>query len=106
MLMTDVSTSVDPKIFNFIRAIEDKIKAKYSDAEFELLDGPDEMLHLKVFTDQAKSFWDPIELVKDELLSLQQREGIALHVIPQAMEDKEDCEYDNTPDFLLNSDSV
>jgi hypothetical protein len=110
---------VDPEVYNQIRRIEDKIRGEYADAEFELLCGPDDALHLKVFTNDD-DLWGPLALVEHDLIDLQARDGLNLHLIPLRFEDKEETEetpldssnaqsHDDSggpPTFLRNADSV
>ena len=81
--------------------IEEKLRAKYPSAEFDLVYGPDNSLHLKTYTD-ASGFWDPIDVVEDDLIDLQKRTGIALHVIPLRFEDREGRREDEPPSIYRN----
>lgn len=87
------ATVIPPDIFvpayELIRGIEDKIKNRYPDAEFQLLCGPEEALHLKVYSD-APSMWDVMELVRDDLMELREAAEMCLYVVPVRHEDRED----------------
>ena len=122
MLLTRVDSGlvvgrVDPEVYNQIRRIEDKIRVKYANAEFELLCGPDDALHLKVFTND-EDLWGPLALVEEDLIDLQASDGLNLHLIPLRFEDKEESEETPSessksgsadegtpPTFLRNADS-
>lgn len=127
MLLTKVDGGIvvghiAPEAYNLIRRVEDKIRAAYKEAEFELLCGPDDALHLKVYTND-EDLWGPLQLVERDLLHLQETEGLNLHVVPLRFEDREDPEPENdelpeslrrstddegaasTPGFLRNLDS-
>lgn len=85
---TVIPADVFVPAYEHIRAIEKKIKAEYEDAEFQLLCGPEEALHLKVFVDA--SMWDVMDLVRDDLLGLREDTGMCLYVVPVGHEDRED----------------
>ena len=86
--------------YGLVRGVEDKIKATYLDAEFQLLCGPDEALHLKVYS-SAPSMWDVMDLVRDDLLELREKAGIFLFVLPVRHEDREG----NEPTFGANGNN-
>ncbi len=88
--MPAVDVPADVALINSIREIEAKIRVRYPAALFDLVRGPENVLHLKTYTDAA-TFWDPIELVEDDLLRLQRDLGVVLHVIPLRFEDREGC---------------
>ena len=74
--------------YELIREIEDKIKVAYPDAEFQLLCGPEEAMHLKVYSN-APTMWDVMELVRDDLTELEETSTLALYVVPIRHEDRE-----------------
>lgn len=75
------------EVHNHIFAIQKKLLAKFEDAEFELVLGPDEAYHLKVYTDEP-SILSPMDLVADELLDLHDTVGIELYIVPLSLRDK------------------
>ena len=81
-------TIVFAKNYELIRNIERKIKSVYEDADFELLVGPDDALHLRVYS-SAESIWDVMDLVEDELIALEDDDGLAVFVVPVRHEDRE-----------------
>lgn len=86
-------------IHKAVSKIEAKIRAVYKDADFDLLVGPDDAYHLRVFTSEP-SLWKPIELVEDDLFDLQEAEQIQLYVIPLRHEDREGV--NDPPGFMRN----
>ena len=87
------ATVIPPDIFvpayELIRGIESKIKDEYPDAEFQLLCGPEEALHLKVYSN-APSMWDVMDLVRADLMELRETAEMCLYVVPVRHEDRED----------------
>lgn len=74
--------------YELVRSIEDKIKDKYDDATFQLLCGPEEALHLKVYS-SAPTMWDVMDLVRDDLAELEDNANMLLYVVPVRHEDRE-----------------
>lgn len=81
-------TIVFAKTYELIRGIEHKIQAAFEDADFELLVGPDDVLHLRV-SSSAESIWEVMDLVEDDLIALEDGEGLTLFVVPVRHEDRE-----------------
>ena len=81
-------TVVFAEAYELIRNVEKKIKSAYDDAEFELLVGPDDALHLRVYS-SAPSMWEIIELVEDDLIALEDEEELQLFIVPVRHEDRE-----------------
>ncbi len=81
-------TVVFAETYELIRHIEQKITSVFGDAEFELLVGPDDALHLRVYS-SADSVWEVIDLVEDEIIALEDDEGLSLFVVPVRHEDRE-----------------
>ncbi len=81
-------TIVFAKTYELIRHIEQRIKSVFEDADFELLVGPDDALHLRVYS-SANSVWEVIDLVEDEVIALEDDEGLSLFVVPVRHEDRE-----------------
>lgn len=81
-------TVVFAETYEIVRSIEQKIKGVHDDAEFELLVGPDDALHLRVYS-SAPTIWEIIELVEDDLAALEDDEDLQLFVVPVRHEDRE-----------------
>ncbi|MCH8007279.1 MAG: hypothetical protein IIC91_00260 [Chloroflexi bacterium] len=84
----DFPTIVFAETYELIRHIEEKIAAVFADAKFELLVGPDSALHLRVYS-SAESVWEVIDLVEDDVIALEDDEGLSLFVVPVRHEDRE-----------------
>jgi len=83
-------TRVFAEAYKLVHGIEDKILENYPGAEFDLLCGPDEVLHLKVYTPQG-ALTDLLDLVEEDLMLLEDTQDLTLYVIPLRLEDREDC---------------
>ena len=71
--------------YSTLRAIEDKIRGRYPEAEFQLACGSDEELHLSVFTSN-RSADDVMSLVEDEQDALEANHGLFVFVLPRSLE--------------------
>lgn len=69
-------------VHNLIQPIEDKIRAKYPEAKFRLND----LLQLDVYTNDP-SLFGPMETVESDLLEIQDKQGIQIHVCPLRLTD-------------------
>lgn len=69
-------------IHNLIQPIEDKLKAKYPEAKFLLND----LLQLNVYTNEP-TLLAPMEIVEDDLLELEDKQGIQLHICHLPLKD-------------------
>jgi len=96
-----VSPRLVTEVYNTIKAIEAKIREEYPEVETELLCGPDEALHLIVYTNDP-SLWNPMEYIEDELVALEDRENLSLYVVPLRFSDREVRSEDNPPPFTTN----
>lgn len=66
-------------------AIEDKIRGRYPEAEFQLACGSDDELHLSVFT-ANRSPDDVMTLVEEEQDSLESNHGLFVFILPRSLE--------------------
>ena len=71
--------------YSTLRAIEEKIRGRYPEAEFQLACGSDDELHLSVFTSNRSSD-DVMALVEDEQDSLELNHGLFDFVLPRSLE--------------------
>lgn len=85
---TGIPADIFVPAYQLIRDIERKIKAKYGDADFQLLCGPEEALHLKVYS-SAPTMWDVMDLVRGDLAELEDTANMLLYVVPVRHEDRE-----------------
>ncbi len=70
-----------------LRAVEDKIRATYPEAQFQLACGADDELHLSVFTANRSS--DAVMvLVEDEQDALEAEHGVFLYLLPLSLDDR------------------
>jgi hypothetical protein len=71
--------------YSTLRVIEDKIRGRYPEAEFQLACGSDDELHLSVFT-AGRSADDVMALVEDEQDSLEAKHGLFVFILPRSLE--------------------
>ena len=84
----ELTSVVATDLYHRIEAIEDKIRDRYPEAEFELLCGPDEYsFHLEVYTAEG-DLWAPASLVDDEVDQILYDFGLVVFVIPLRLEDR------------------
>lgn len=90
-LVLDRTREADPpistEVHNHIFAVQKRLLEEFPAAEFDLVYGPDEAYHLKVWTDE-RSILRVMEVVEDDLLNLLDDYGIELYVIPLSLQDK------------------
>lgn len=70
-----------------LRSIEDKIRSHYPEAEFQLACGPDDELHLSVFTSN-RSPDDVRTLAEDDQDALELVHGLFVYVLPLSLADR------------------
>ncbi len=80
-LSTVVPAETLPEAYRRVRAIEDKLRAAYPEARFELHCVADDELQLFIYSN-ADSIHDPMDLIEGEQDRLSDELGISLFLVP------------------------
>lgn len=80
-LEPQASAAAFARIYDHVHAMEDKLRAAYPEARFELHCVADDELHLFVYSN-ATSIHAPMDLIEDDQDRLADQLGISLFVVP------------------------